>query len=382
MFILGGDIVHKVKILHTADLHIGAEMSYLGTNAESRRYENLSVFKSITEYCTENNVEICLIAGDLFDSNSAAIPFADSVFEYISLAPSTHFFYVAGNHDPLDSSSVFEGRTLPSNLTVFGEDFEIKEIPELKVRVMGKSFKHSFMAVENFNKVLPLDDFVNLFVLHADFESDSSSPYNPITREFIEGCSADYLALGHIHKRSNIAKIGNTYTAYCGSPEGHGFDELGVKGAYVGEVSKESVDLSFVKFSKRVYCLEEIDISSAFSPQSATEIIINKLKSSYGEAFRENLYKIVLKGRCENYKNLKSSEILSLLKSELYFVKIKNELKPDYDLEALKNEISLKGLFVKNLLNKIQAEPENESLMDALYLGLEAFEGEVAYNED
>lgn len=374
--------MHKVKILHTADLHIGAEMSYLGTNAESRRYENLSVFKSITEYCTENEVKICLIAGDLFDSNSAAVSFADSVLEYISLASSTLFFYVAGNHDPLDSSSPFFEKKLPANLIVFGENFEVKEIPELKVRVIGKSFKHSFMAAENFNKVLPLDDFINLFLLHADFEADSSSPYNPITREFVESCSADYLALGHIHKRSNIAKIGNTYTAYCGSPEGHGFDELGVKGAYVGEISKDSVDLSFVKFSKRIYCVEEIDISAAYSAQSASEIILNKLKGGYGEAFRENLYKIVLKGRSENYKNLKVSEILSLLSTELYFVKIKNKLKPDYNLNQLKNEISLKGLFVKNLLDKIQAEPDNEALYEALYLGLEAFEGEVAYNED
>ena len=374
--------MHKVKILHTADLHIGAEMSYLGTNAESRRYENLAVFKRITEYCTENKVEICLIAGDLFDSNSAATSFADSVFEYISHASSTQFFYVAGNHDPLDSSSPFFDKKLPDNLTVFGENFEVKEIPELKVRVIGKSFKHSFMACESFNKVLPLDDFINLFVLHADLEADSSSPYNPITREFIEGCSADYLALGHIHKRSNIAKIGNTYTAYCGTPEGHGFDELGVKGAYVGEVSKEGVDLSFVKFSKRIYCLEEIDVSSALSARETAEIILNKLKGSYGDDFRDNLYKIVLTGRCENYKNLKPGEILSLLSNEVYFVKIKSELKPDYNLDELKNEVSLKGLFVKNLLNKLQAEPENKRLLDALYLGLDAFEGEVSYNED
>lgn len=374
--------MNKVKILHTADLHIGAEMSYLGLNAESRRYENLSVFKDITEYCSQNDVKICLIAGDLFDSNSAAKPFADSVLQYISLSADTQFFYVAGNHDPLDSSSPFFERQLPSNFTVFSENFEIKELPDLKVRVIGKSFKHSFMTAENFNKVLPLDDFVNLFLLHADFEGDSSSPYNPITRDFIEGCGADYLALGHIHKRSNLAKIGNTYTAYCGSPEGHGFDELGVKGAYVGEVSKDGVDLEFVRFSKRIFCLEEIDISSACSAKEASEIIMQKLKSNYGENFRDNLYKIVLKGRCQNFKSLKVTEIHSLLSGELYFVKIKSQLKPDYDLEQIKNEVSLRGIFVKNLLAKIEAEPDNKRLTDALYLGLEAFEGEVAYNEN
>lgn len=373
--------MNKVRILHTADLHIGAEMSYLDTKAESRQYENLLVFKNITEYCTENNIEICLIAGDLFDSNSSASPFVPSVLEYIEKADKTLFFYAAGNHDPLDASSPFFEKKIPQNLTVFGEDFEIKEIPQLNVRVIGKSFKHSFMASENFSKALS-DDYINLFVLHADLEGDSSSPYNPISREFIESCSADYLALGHIHKRSNITKIGDTFAAYCGCPEGHGFDELGIKGAYVGEISKGSAELSFVKFCQRVFCMEEIDISSASSAKEAFDIILETLKNNYGENFNQNLYKIVLKGRCKYYSQINTKELLSMLSSQLYFVKIKNKLQPDFDLDNLKNEISLKGLFVKNMLAKMEAESDNEALLSALYLGLEAFEGEVAYNED
>ena len=40
-----------MKILHTADLHIGAELSYLGAAAENRKYEVLEVFRKITEIC-------------------------------------------------------------------------------------------------------------------------------------------------------------------------------------------------------------------------------------------------------------------------------------------------------------------------------------------
>ena len=40
----------------------------------------------------------------------------------------------------------------------------------------------------------------------------------------------DYIALGHIHKFSGIKRIGNTYYAYSGCPEGRGFDEEGDKG--------------------------------------------------------------------------------------------------------------------------------------------------------
>ena len=65
-----------MRLLHTADLHIGAELSYLDNLAESRKYEVLEVFRNICSLCVKENVEFCLIAGDLFDSNAAAAAFA------------------------------------------------------------------------------------------------------------------------------------------------------------------------------------------------------------------------------------------------------------------------------------------------------------------
>ena len=54
------------------------------------------------------------------------------------------------------------------------------------------------------------------------------------------------------------------------------------------------------------------------------------------------------------------------------------------DTEKLANEVSLKGLFVKNMLERINNafDGEREALQNALKLGLRAFGSEVAYNED
>ena len=45
---------------------------------------------------------------------------------------------------------------------------------------------------------------------------------------------------------------------------------------------------------------------------------------------------------------------------------------------------SLKGIFVKNMLGRIESaqETEKEMLKSALNLGLKAFAGEVSYDED
>lgn len=373
-----------VKIFHTADLHIGAEVSYLGSKMEERRYEIAAVFKNIVAFCAENKVEICLISGDLFDSNSAATEFAPSIFEYIKAVPQTQFFYVAGNHDPLDAASPMNSKMLPENLYVFGTDYETVVLENLGVRIIGRSFAHSSMEPLEYGKVLEDDGLINIMLLHADISSDKSSPYNPIDRDFIENSGVDYLALGHIHKRTTPAKFGKTTFAYPGCPEGHGFDEEGLKGGYLVDLDKNSCDISFVKLCRRVHRVEKIDISAATSSINAADIILSELEKNYGSHFGNDLYKIVLTGFVTDGITLKPAEILSILKDSLYFVKLKNETKKAYDLESLKNEVSLKGIFVKKMFERIDASDETEAdtLREALYIGLTAFDSEVAVNED
>lgn len=373
-----------VKILHSADFHIGAELSSLGTLAENRRYETLETFGKMILLCRENNVEFCLISGDLFDSNNAGRAFSDAVLNYIKSAEDTQFLYVAGNHDPLDPSSPFADAKIPENLHIFGTEFEAKVFPLKKVRFIGKSFSHSSMKTEPIDKSLLSDDFINIMLLHGDLFADRQSPYNPISREFIEDSCVDYLALGHIHKRSDIMRIGHTFTAYPGCPEGQGFDEDGIKGVYIGEVGKGVCNLSFKRLCRRAFFVYEANLSAAETSLDAANIILSELKQNYGESFAESLYKIVLTGRNKNCSHIKTAEILALISPSLYFVKLENQLKPDYDLSILKNEIGLKGLFVNKMLEKIALADEGDKavLENALYLGLEAFEGQVSYNED
>ena len=373
-----------VKIVHSADFHIGAELSSLGILAENRRYETLETFGKMALLCLNKNVEFCLISGDLFDSNIVGLTFLDAVLNYIKSAPNTQFLYVAGNHDPLDPSSPFWEKELPENLFVFGTDFEVKDFPSKKVRFIGKSFSHSSMVSASFDRSLFSDEYVNIMLLHADLFADNNSPYNPIGREFIEDLGVDYLALGHIHKRSDVMRLCNTFLAYPGCPEGQGFDEDGIKGVYIGEIDKGNSRLSFERLCRRAFFVQDINISSAETSFDAANLVLEKIRSDYGENFAENLYKIVLSGRNKNISYIKSAEILAAISPSLYFVKIQNDLKPDYDLELLRKQVGLKGLFVNKMLEKLDTANEDEKafIEEALYLGLEAFEGQVQYNEN
>lgn len=374
----------SVKLFHTADLHLGAGLSYLSEKATERRFEIVSVFKRLTQFCVSQDINICLIAGDLFDSNQSAGDIAPSVFEYIKSAPSVKFLYVAGNHDPLDAASYMNSAALPENLYVFGGEYEVREFPELGVRIIGKSFVHSSMESGPFATVLPEDELLNIMLLHADIGSDKNSPYNPIDRDFIENSGVDYLALGHIHKRTAPAKFGKTTFAYPGCPEGQGFDEEGVKGGYLVELDRDRCDISFVKLCRRVHRVASFDVSDATSSVGAAELIREKLEENFGEKYADDLYRITLTGSIGRDVKLNVTEIKKLLCDDVYFIKLKDNTHTEYDLDSLKLEISLKGIFTRKMLEKISAADEREKplLESALYIGLSAFDSGVALNED
>ncbi|MBQ8267707.1 MAG: DNA repair exonuclease [Clostridia bacterium] len=375
--------MNSVKILHTADLHIGAAESFLGARAESRQVETLITFEKIINTARENSVQILLISGDLFNSNDVSKALIDRVFECFSSIPDIKIVYAAGNHDPLSLDSPFKKYKTPENVFVLETKDCFVEFSDLGTRVYGKSFKEVYMqGVARFS--LDTDpDFINIMCIHGDLRSDLGSDYNSITSEFIQNSGMDYIALGHIHKRTDISKIGNTFLSYCGCPEGQGFDELGEKGVYLGTVSKGDCNLQFVPLAKRLHLCESIDISGVNSSAEISDIIINYLKQKYPDNYAENLYKIILTGEISEETVISTPEICSRLNSAVYFAKVKNQTQLKIDFELISREKTLKGIFVKNMLARIDSAEaqEKQKLKAALDLGLKAFSGEVAYDE-
>lgn len=377
--------MNTVKILHCADIHIGAALSYLGDTAAQRRYETLLTFERIIDTAVTEGVQIIAAAGDIFDSNGAEDSFVNAVFDKIAWVPEIKVVLALGNHDPLSADSPFNNPKLPQNLFVLGTKDDCITFDDLKTRVYGRSFEDVYLkGEERFSVTPPEDGCVNLMVLHGELRSDLNSNYNSVTAGFIKSSGMDYIALGHIHKRTEPQKIGDTYYAYCGCPEGQGFDETDEKGVYIGQIGRGLCDLRFVPMSKRRHICEKIDVTGINSSAEISTAAVTLLREKYGEQYGENLYKIELTGSISEDFNLNLTEILSRVSEKVYYAKIKDRTELSVDTEKLAGEISLKGLFVKNMLERINSanEEEREALENALKLGLRAFGTEVVYNED
>ena len=217
----------SVKILHCADVHIGATESFLGQKSRERQSETLITFEKSINLAKQQEVKLYLIAGDLFDSLGADYSYFRRVVSIIAENSEIRFIYAAGNHDPFSPANPLRQMNLPENLYIFDTKDSVFTFDDLKVRIFGKSFGEVCQKGENEFSIKPQDDdYINIMCIHGDF-ANSASEYNPIMPKFIENSYMDYVALGHIHKRTEPKMLGGTYYAYSGCMESQGFDEAG-----------------------------------------------------------------------------------------------------------------------------------------------------------
>lgn len=337
--------MNKIKILHTADVHL----------TQSSGSDGSSVFARIIELAKQHNVDILLIAGDLFDKvmeNLSEKSFVVAMFEQI---PNISVFIAAGNHDYL---SCYNGVTLPSNVHLFSNKAEKVECKG--VLVHGISLDSSVTDTSLINDFkADKSDNVNILLMHGDLAH--SSRYNPITEAQIAATGFDYVALGHQHQYGGVKKAGCVYYAYAGVPQSRGFDEIGDKGVLIGEVGKGFADLQFVKTSIRNYEIIEVDISGAKGYNDILPVIRAKACEP------SNAYRVNLVGCFESEFDLNVSYLESAL-SEYYMMQIIDNTKRRIDLEEIANDYTLKGIFAQLAL-------ENELDEHTVSIALDALEG-------
>ncbi len=373
----------NLKFLHTADVHIGAANGYLGHLAGRRQRETVATFRRMAQHCKQNEIPLMVIAGDLFDSNAADTSLISEVFGIFAEYSSVRFVFCAGNHDPLSSDSPFLREKLPDNVFVLSEKNNSFFFEDLNTMVHGCSFKSVYEGAFNGFDSEPLKGAVNIAVLHGEL-SNSSSDYRFISAAMLENCGMDYVALGHVHTASPIEKAGRTAYAYSGCPEGQGFDESGEKGAWEIKISDGVLKSKFVPFAARQHIICRVDVSGCLTTEMIISRVLEQLKVNFGEDFSSNLYKIELIGTLPADFSLRPQSVLAGLSPLLFFVKIKNSTEKEFNLDLISKEHTLRGIFVRKMLNRIEDAKKEEipSLKKALLLGLNAFEGEVDYDEN
>ena len=142
-----------------------------------------------------------------------------------------------------------------------------------------------------------------------------------------------------------------------------------VKKSYIliiGEIDDTTKKLSieFIEIDEKEFIEFELDISEIYSKEE----LIEKINSI--EIKENEYYKIILVGN-RNFE-INRFELLKYAESS-NLIKIKDNTKISYDLEKIASENNLKGIFVKESLEKMKENPESEEeILKAIEIGLEA----------
>lgn len=382
-------VLNKVKILHCSDIHLGSKFGGLDNfKSNQRNIEIKNTFIDTLNICQKESVDILLISGDFFDS----IYIDDTTVNEIKYCMSKYKFKIVispGNHDPFTSDSPYNSKW-PQNVYIFKSNnvnyFYFKDI---NTRVFGNAFTNTYLKGENINFEKKLieenSDTLDIGIFHAEItNAQKENLYSPITLEKIRNSRLDYIAFGHIHKRTPIQTAGKTSYAYCGCLEGRGFDETGDKGFYIGYISKGIVDLEFRSVCKRKYVEHTVDIGNCLNSLEVCETINSKLEESFGEEFFKHFYKITLVGELSNEYLLDTKDIESKL-DNVFYIKIIDKTQMFVDLRNINLGTDLKSIFIKKMVSRIENACSSEEKIienQALKIGLKAFLGEVKYSDN
>lgn len=361
-----------MKFVHIADMHFDSPFVNLSDKeglGDLRRLEQRKAFKKIIEYIKQNNIEYFFISGDLYEQKYIKKSTIEYINNWFKEIPNTRVFIAPGNHDPYTKNSYYNQFYWNENVKIFTSKVEKVETDSANIYGYGfDDFYCKDSGVENIN--LDNAQKLNILVIHGTIDGGNAenTEYNPLSSKMLKEKGFDYVAMGHIHKLDyNTAE--NQRIVYPGSTISLGFDELGKHGMIVGELEKDKINLQFIPLDETEFKLYELDVTDIISKEELIEKI-NELKID-----GNNLIEVILTGK-RNFE-INKYEILKLISNEK-IIKIKNNTKINYNLEQLANETTLKGLFAKNMLEKLNAEniteDEKKIIENAIEIGMEALD--------
>lgn len=234
-----------------------------------------------------------------------------------------------------------------------------------EVDIYGFGFNNFYKQESNLKQIkIENPNKINILITHGalDASNKEDMQYNPISKKELKSLGFDYIALGHIHK-PYYNEEQDQNIVYPGSTISLGFDELGAHGMIVGNIEKnKKLEIEFVHIDKAEFIETRIDITEILSKEELIETLNNM------QIQEDKYYKIILTG-ARNFE-INTYEILRLIENR-NIIKIKDNTKLKINLEELAKEKSLKGIFVKNMLDKITTDNEEE-IIKAIEIGLEA----------
>ena len=370
-----------MRILHTSDWHIGKRLM-----GRERLDEQSAVLDEIIAICDKEQIDLVLIAGDIFDTYTPSAEAEELFYSKIKLVAGLDraVLIISGNHDDGVRLSAASPLAEETGIYIVGNARKALKIGgERRVRPVQSGKGNAVFEKENgervFVSMLPYPNEARFkeekselayleqmqkWMQESEEGREAGLPSVFMSHLFVLGgqssesereidlggaraipCDilpkSDYIALGHLHKKQ---KMGAGHCYYSGSPLQYSFDESAAKSVRVFDLTTNGVEnLKEVPLTsgKKLIRLEATDVESGVALLALYPDCLIELTLHLSEP-------------------LTSAES-ALLSSSKNLISLLTDVKTDGEIqfESRKN-LSMEKLFVEFYRSQYGVEPEDE----------------------
>ncbi len=372
-------------IIHTADVHLGAPLGWLGDRAGDQRNQLRLTFRSLIDMTREEDADCLLIAGDLFDSNrppASEVRFVMRELARLTGASEAHVVLLPGSHDHAGEGSVYE---------CYADEFEQIDrvsvlgiggvtsvrVPRAGLSVHGAPPRSNRSSEHQMLSLRPdPESNHNIAVLHGSVDLVPGAPDDhPILREELRAPGWSYVALGHWHSWKQIDG-GDAPAVYPGAPEIVAPDQAG--SGYVARVTlnRDGTRVSQVAVAERQLAVATVDVAGAQDTIEVARRVRTAVPASPDTILRTALTGLIPLDSSFDVRvlleELKGDYFQVLPPKQSYHVRL-----TDADMDALPERLVI-GRYVRLMrvsIAEATSDAERDELEAALQLGVALLQG-------
>ena len=303
-----------MKFLHTSDIHYGATPDANKPWGRERAQAIKAAFENIISVCASEEINLLLIAGDLFDS----IP-TDQEIEEVNKAfasiPDTKVVVIPGKNDEIFAVS---------SVLLYKWAENVKYVTENNGQYIDENLG-ILMTVKNGSEIENPEKYV-------------------------------YIALGGNHKPSALLE---GRMANSGSPEPVTSADTSKHGYYIGEIDEAEKKMRSLKFIT-LPTVRYISLVVNVTPETTNLEVVDNIKHELERRGADNIYRLRLKGMCSPEAEFD----LSGIKTNFKVIDIIDQTEPKYDYASLFAEHSddMVGFFIREMNKGDKTEMQQKAL--------------------
>ncbi|MGH2460049.1 MAG: metallophosphoesterase family protein, partial [Chloroflexota bacterium] len=222
-----------MRLLHTADVHLGAPFRILGSRGHEQRRQLVDTFHRIVQLAIDEQVDLMIVAGDLFDGPNPPDSLVNDVADQAGrlAGQGIPLAILPGTHDYAAAGSVFQQvdfAALAPGCIVFDAAHPSVTLGDGELTLHGVFSSTKSVAGNPLASVRLSNAPIQVGVGHGSLEIPGVVESDDVLfrREDVAKSGLRYLALGHWHSFATH-RFGETWACYAGAPEFVALDQPG-----------------------------------------------------------------------------------------------------------------------------------------------------------